>query len=222
MNGRWVCLDVGETLIDETRIWATWADVLGIPRLTLMAVLGAQLVRGEEHGTVFEHFGFDADAWHARIPDVEERYGGFQPGDLYPDAVRSLAALHDAGYEIAISANQPAVRAEELRRIGIEFDVMAMSEALGVAKPAPEFFARTLELIGAPNPSDVAYVGDRVDNDVIPSAAAAMRAVWLRRGPWGHLQQDATGAAQLVVDSLDELVDRIGEAWSAPATASAP
>ena len=38
---RWVVLDVGETLIDESRIWAIWADVLGIPRLTFMAVLGA-------------------------------------------------------------------------------------------------------------------------------------------------------------------------------------
>ena len=34
---RWVCLDVGETLIDETRIWSIWADALRIPRLTLFA-----------------------------------------------------------------------------------------------------------------------------------------------------------------------------------------
>jgi len=24
---RWVCLDVGETLIDETRIWGAWPSV---------------------------------------------------------------------------------------------------------------------------------------------------------------------------------------------------
>jgi HAD superfamily hydrolase (TIGR01549 family) len=163
MNGRWVCLDVGETLIDETRIWATWADVLGIPRLTLMAVLGAQLVHGKEHVTAFERFGFDEFAWRARIPEVEDRYAGFQPHDLYPDAVRAVAALRDAGYGVAVAANQPSVRAEELRRLGIELDVMAMSDTLGVAKPDPAFFARILELLGAPQPGDVAYVGDRVD-----------------------------------------------------------
>ncbi len=43
---RWVCLDVGETLIDETRVWSTWADVLGVPRLTFMAALGAAIARG--------------------------------------------------------------------------------------------------------------------------------------------------------------------------------
>ena len=46
MPGRWVCLDVGETLIDETRIWSVWADVAGISRLTLMAALGATIAGG--------------------------------------------------------------------------------------------------------------------------------------------------------------------------------
>ena len=68
-----------------------------------------------------------------------------------------------------------------------------MSDAMGVAKPDPAFFARTLELIGSPPPADVAYVGDRVDNDVRPSAAAGMRAVWIRRGPWGLLHTDRDG-----------------------------
>ena len=46
MPERWVCLDVGETLIDETRVWSIWADVLGIPRLTFMAAFGAVVARG--------------------------------------------------------------------------------------------------------------------------------------------------------------------------------
>ena len=62
-----------------------------------------------------------------------------------------------------------------------------MSDAMGVGKPDRAFFDRTLELIGSPDPGFVAYVGDRVDNDVLPAVAAGMRAVWLRRGPWGLL-----------------------------------
>jgi hypothetical protein len=42
-RGRWVVLDVGETLIDETRIFRTWAEVFGIPQFTLMAVLGGSI-----------------------------------------------------------------------------------------------------------------------------------------------------------------------------------
>ena len=50
----------------------------------------------------------------------------------------------------------------------------------------------------------VAYVGDRVDNDVVPAAASGMVAVHIRRGPWGYLQSGAELAA-LRIRSLDEL-----------------
>ncbi len=80
-------------------------------------------------------------------------------------------------------------------------------------KPDAAFFERTLELLGSPDPADVAYVGDRIDNDVRPAAAAGMRAVWLRRGPWGVIPTDAPAEAALVVSSLSELVDRIDACW---------
>jgi FMN phosphatase YigB (HAD superfamily) len=98
----------------------------------------------------------------------------------------------------------------------VNVEAMGMSDAMGVFKPDPAFFVRTLDLLGSPPPADVAYVGDRVDNDVRPSAAAGMRAVWLRRGPWGLLHEDRDGTANLVVRSLDELVERIDEAWPLP------
>jgi FMN phosphatase YigB (HAD superfamily) len=92
---------------------------------------------------------------------------------------------------------------------------MAMSEEMAVAKPEPAFFARALELMGAPDPADVAYVGDRLDNDVRPAAAAGMRAVWIRRGPWGVIQRLAPDdQPALTVGSLTELAQRIGQAWS--------
>ena len=210
---RWVCLDVGETLIDETRIWSIWADELRIPRLTLFATIGAVIAQEGEHRDIFGVFG--VEDWPMRVDAVESVYGGFQPEDLYPDALTSIEGLRAAGYRLAIVANQPAARSEELRALGASADVIAMSEEMGVAKPDPEFFARALELIGGAAPGDVAYVGDRVDNDVLPAMAAGLRSVWLRRGPWGVIQRLPDGERPaLVVDSLDELVERIGEAWA--------
>ena len=92
---RWVCLDVGETLIDETRIWSAWADELGIPRLTFMAALGAVLARGGDYRDVFGVF--EVTDWRARIPAVEARFGGFREEDLYPDAIPAVAGLEAAG-----------------------------------------------------------------------------------------------------------------------------
>jgi HAD superfamily hydrolase (TIGR01549 family) len=209
---RWVVLDVGETLVDETRIWSLWADVLGVPRMTMMAAFGALIERGDEHYDVFQILGLGD--WRDRLPEVEAAYGGFRPEDLYPDAARSIDALRAAGYRVAIAANQPAEREAQLRASGIDAEVMAMSDDIQVWKPDPAFFARMLELIGSPAAADVAYVGDRVDNDVLPAIAAGMRAIWIRRGPWGFIQELPEGATPaLEVSSLDELAARIGEAW---------
>lgn len=211
---RWVVLDVGETLIDETRIFSIWADVLEIPRFTLMAVLGGSIASARDPEGWRDFFDLlQVPEWRDHQPIVEERYGGFRHQDLYPDALPAIAALKRRGYRLAITANQPARRHAELQALGVDVEVMAMSEAMRVSKPDPAFFARTLELLGSPDPGSVAYVGDRVDNDVRPSAAAGMRSVWIRRGPWGYLQRDETAAAHLVVGSLTELVEGVEEAW---------
>jgi HAD superfamily hydrolase (TIGR01662 family) len=209
--GRWVCLDVGETLIDETRIWGLWADVLGFTRLTFMAAFGAVLARGGEYSDVFEFLG--RQDWRKHMPEVAAAYGGFQESDLYVDALPALESLRASGYSVSIFANQPAERTAELRALGVDADVVAMSDELGLHKPAPEFFARALEMMADPDPGQVAYVGDRLDNDIRPALDAGMRTVWLRRGPWAVISDEAPPAATLVVDSLTELVERIDDCW---------
>ncbi|MBA3308095.1 MAG: HAD family hydrolase [Chloroflexi bacterium] len=211
---RWVCLDVGETLIDETRLWSIWADELHIPRLTFMSAFGAVIARGGEHRGVFELVA--RPDWLDHMARVQAQYGGFQPHDLYPDALSALEALRGAGYRIAIVANQPVERTAELLALGVKAEILAMSDELGVWKPQPAFFERVLELMGRPDPATVVYVGDRIDNDVLPAAAMGMRSVWLRRGPWGVIARSAPSEAHLVVDSLVELVERVAECWPPP------
>ena len=214
---RWVVLDVGETLVDETRVFRTWAEIFGLPEFTLMAVLGGSISNANDADGWRRFFELiQHPDWQDSRPEFEERYGAMRPDDLYPDALRAIDGLKVRGYRVAITANQPARRHAELEALGVSVEAMGMSDAMGVFKPDPAFFARTLELLGSPSPADVAYVGDRVDNDVGPSAAAGMRAIWIRRGPWGLLHEDRDGIAHLVVRSLDELVERIDEAWPLP------
>ena len=211
-GNRWVCLDVGETLIDESRVWETWAEILGVTRFTFMAAMGAMLGRGRQFDEVFEFLGVtDRDEHRAAFTAA---YGGFQESDLYPDAKPALDALRNAGYRVAIIANQPAERTEELRFLGVRAEVMGMSAEMGVHKPAPEFFTAALQRMGDPAAADVAYVGDRLDNDVHPAARAGMRPVWIRRGPWAAITDDKPPAGTLIVDSLLELVERMDEAWA--------
>ena len=64
-----------------------------------------------------------------------------------------------------------------------------------------------VEAAGVP-PHQICYVGDRVDNDVLPAAAAGMITALLRRGPWGLVQAAWPEAqrADIRLDSLDELL----------------
>ncbi len=211
MTERWVCLDVGETLIDESRVWETWARILGVTRFTFMAALGAMLARDRQFDEVFEFLGVtNREEYRA---EFNAAYGGFQEGDLYPDAKPALDALRQAGYRLAIVANQPAERTQELRFLGVRADVVGMSGQMGVHKPSRQFYTKALKLMGDPAAADVAYVGDRLDNDIHPAAAAGMRPVWIRRGPWAAITQETPPAGTLIVDSLTELVERIHEAW---------
>jgi len=201
-----VVFDVGETLVDETRHWGEWADWLGIPRFTLFAVIGGVIAREEDHRRAFDLVapGVDLDAeLTGRAARGEWTFAG---ADLYPDAAPCLADLRAAGFCVGIAANQPEGAVESLARLGVHADFVGSSAGWAAAKPSPLFFRRVAAEAGC-EPSQIAYVGDRVDNDVVPAATAGMVPVFVRRGPWGILQaaRPEASVARLRVDSLAEL-----------------
>ena len=202
---RTVVFDIGEVLIDETRVWSIWADLLGVSPLTFAAVLGAAIAQGEDHHVVFPHLAPNV-VWQDFADEHERRLGGLQDRDLYADVRPCLQELRDLGFTVALAGNQPAIRQTQLRDLALPHDLLVTSEELGWEKPDDEFFAAILRLLDAPEPADVLYVGDRVDNDIAPAARFGMRTCWLRRGPWGHLQEPADELEpDLVLEGLGEL-----------------
>jgi HAD superfamily hydrolase (TIGR01549 family) len=200
-----VVFDIGEVLIDETRVWGIWADILGVSRFTFAAVLGAAIAQGEDHEVVFPHVAPNTE-WREFEGEHERRYGGFREEDVYSDVRLCLSELQAMDVRVGIVGNQPARRHEQLLALDLPHDVLATSDELMAAKPDPAFFAAVQKLVGAQEPSQVLYVGDRVDNDVLPAMAFGMRTCWLRRGPWGHLQALPDDVeADLVLDGLGEL-----------------
>jgi len=200
-----IVFDIGEVLIDESRVWAIWSELLGVSPLTFAAVLGAAIAQGGDHLDVFPHIAPNVD-WEDFLDEHERRYGGFQEQDLYPDVVPCLTELHDLGFRVIIAGNQPAIRSEQLRSLELLQELIITSAELGAGKPDEAFFTGLLRAAGLDDPSDVLYVGDRVDNDVLPAAALGMRTCWLRRGPWGHLQELPDDVEpDLMLDGLGEL-----------------
>ena len=102
----------------------------------------------------------------------------FEARDLHPDALACFVALRERGLRLGAAGNMYAHHENFLRP---HLDFVGSSERWGVEKPAAGFFARVVEEAGVPA-EEIAYVGDRVDNDVVPAVAAGMTAVRIRRG----------------------------------------
>jgi len=134
----------------------------------------------------------------------------FHAADLYPDAIPCLAALKSRGFKVLIAGNQPIEAEAALARLQVPADLIASSAGWGVSKPDPAFFQRVVEAAAEP-PEAIAYVGDRMDNDVLPARAAGMVAVLLRRGPWGwmHAERPDADAAHLLLHDLTSLPDAL-------------
>jgi HAD superfamily hydrolase (TIGR01549 family) len=202
---RTVIFDVGEVLIDETRVWSVWAELLGVTPLTFAAVLGAAIVQGEDHEVVFPAIAPNVD-WREFEDEHERRYGGFVEEDLHADVRPCLAELRALGFTVVIAGNQPARRRAQLASLDLPCDDLVTSEELGVEKPDPAFFTRLLARCAVDDPAEVLYVGDRTDNDVVPAHDAGLRTCWLTRGPWGQLQDLPDDVEpDLVLEGLGEL-----------------
>ncbi|OKK24264.1 hydrolase [Streptomyces sp. CB02488] len=205
-----IVLDVGETLIRDDRNWRSWADWLDVPPHTLSALVGAVVVQGRDN----------ADALRLLRPriDIAAEYAAREAAgrgetlderDLYADVRPALAALRGRGIRVIVAGNQTARAGQLLRALDLPADLVVMSAEWGVAKPAPEFFARVLEVSGA-GPQSTLYVGDHPANDVFPARAAGLLTAHIRRGPWGYWWADdpeVRAAADWSINSLTDLLD---------------
>jgi len=192
--------DVGETLVDEERWWRRLCERAGMQPHVVWAALGVTIDRGEEHDALWGHLGLESPTgWWQEIP--------YSLDDLYPDAWECLERVGELGFRVGIVGNQTETLEAWAREAALPADVISSSASLGVRKPDPAFFEKVAELMGHAAP-ELAYVGDRVDNDVLPAAAAGLVAVHVRRGPWGRLQRTPPEAA-LGLDDLASLADAL-------------
>jgi HAD superfamily hydrolase (TIGR01662 family) len=197
---RAVVFDVGETLVDEERWWRALCERALLQPHVVWAALGVTIARGEEHDALWGHLGLEK-------PDDWWRELVYSRDDLYPDALDCLERVRGLGLRVGIVGNQTEAMEAWAREAALPADVIASSASLGARKPDPVFFEKVVALVKC-RAADVAYVGDRVDNDVLPAAAAGLAAVHVRRGPWGRLQPTPP-EARLGLDDLASLPDAL-------------
>ena len=129
----------------------------------------------------------------------------FADCDLHPDALPCFEALRGRGLRLGAAGNMYEHHEDFLRP---HVDFVGSSERWGIEKPAEGFFARVVEEAGV-SAGEILYVGDRVDNDVVPALAAGLRSVRIRRGAHSHVESPP---GTITIDSLAELPEALGNA----------
>jgi FMN phosphatase YigB (HAD superfamily) len=126
----------------------------------------------------------------------------FAERDLHPDALPCFKALQARGLRLGAAGNMYAHHEDFLRP---HVDFVGSSERWDVLKPDAGFFAHVVEEAGTPA-EEILYVGDRVDNDVVPALAAGLRAIRIRRGAHADVESPAD---TVTIDSLAELPEAL-------------
>jgi putative hydrolase of the HAD superfamily len=111
-----------------------------------------------------------------------------------------LEALQGRGLRLALICNTGRTPGKMLRlvleRVGLApfLRVLSFSDEVGLRKPHPEIFHRTLSALGV-LPAEAAHVGDDVTTDVAGARGVGMRAIHLCHAT--SVSQDSDGAESI-------------------------
>ncbi len=121
-----------------------------------------------------------------------------------PGAVSLLNALQGKAKLGIITNGFTDLQQIRLERTGLHnhFDILVISEQVGVAKPHPQIFSHAKELMGNPDPATVLMVGDNPIADIGGGKQAGFYTCWLNRF---EASLPAGIKADLEVQSLAEL-----------------
>jgi len=130
---------------------------------------------------------------------------------LYPDAKSTLINLKEDHF-VGLIANQSPGTKERLTRYGIHsyFDLISVSDEIGLEKPDPRIFELALDKAGC-RAEDAWMIGDRLDNDIRPANQAGWNTIRVLHGyNICQVPRDALDQPDYTVANLSELVPILG------------
>lgn len=226
MTPRGLLLDYGGTLVDEVSVdlragnaWMLAHASYRPPQVTLERVLErADRVAREAAG--LRDRAYLETAWPTLTRLIHDFLGirfdtpmaelemGFWRASVQtspmPGAREALARCHDSNVLMAVVSNtsfSEQVIQYELARHGLtdHLAFVMVSSAYSVRKPHVLLFETAAARLGLP-PSDIWFMGDRLDTDVAGAKATGMTAVWFNPDN----KDDSSRSADLIATGWDD------------------
>ena len=109
------------------------------------------------------------------MPDRNTARGDFELREGMPQLLEKLSG---EGLLLGLAANQPTVALENMERLGIlkYFTYKEVSGSIKLRKPDPRLLLHSCEGLDI-EPQQAIMVGDRIDNDIVPSRMLEMTAI---------------------------------------------
>lgn len=100
----------------------------------------------------------------------------------YPDAVPALELVRSKGLTTGMVSNATELARRVLRHLDMErlFDLVVISDEVGVRKPDPRIFEMAVDLAGS-SPSKTLFLGDKPATDIEGATRAGLRGVLVDR-----------------------------------------
>lgn len=224
-----VLFDLDNTLADRDHAFLAWShwfaqDRLGLVHpeaiteaITLLTELdgGGHTPKHQLFATVKAHYPVLTDEVDILVTAFRHQLHAHLP-PLEQGASRLLDALDTASMRWGIVTNGSASQVRKVEKLGLvdRATCIVISEVIGLRKPAPAMFQAAAVSLGV-EPSNILFVGDNPEADVIGAAQVGMPTAWVRRGrEWpAHLP----AVPDVRVDSLSELL-WIAERGNGPMT----
>ena len=137
-----VFFDVGETLVNEGRMWASLGAHAASSRTSSGPGSGAAIARGEPAL---------AGLGPARRRAARPGSVGLEDAELYADAEPCLRRLRADGYFVGLAGNVGRGLGPVVEYFGLDVDWAASSAELGVEKPSRSSSSGWLEVAGRPS-----------------------------------------------------------------------
>ena len=202
-----VLLDLDGTLVDSnwfhtvawSRALSRHGHVVPMARIHRLVGMGADQLLEELLG---EHDEAVEEAWQSAFADLRDEIRAL------PGAADLARAFKQRGATVVLATSGQPDDVEVLRRtLGADewIDAAVNSSEVESSKPAPDIFARALDVAGA-DAGDAVVVGDTVW-DVKAAAACDLRCVALTCGGIARAELEEAGAVAVRADPADLVAD---------------
>ncbi len=119
-----------------------------------------------------------------------------------------LESIRKGGYKAAIIANADSADARNIIAscgLGDYFDVIVISEEIGIEKPDKRIFQAALDKLGI-EAENATMVGNRIDADIVGANRIGMKSVWFR---WNDRYEEIISSEDarpdFIINSLSQL-----------------